>query len=486
MGGRSAVLDRAPRRAPSGGTNGLVDVGTGVHGRTTATAPDSPSIPRDAWTTSTPAPGIPTPGDAQTFGERVTRLAAGCGAATICGLIVVHVAQRLVTGDATFGSATLVYTLMVSTYVLSRFLLAACYRPPRDAGLLPNVAVIVPAYNEGPAVARTIDAIRDLDYPATALEIVCVDDGSRDDTWGQMRSAASRHPAGTVRCITLGHNQGKRAAMAAGIRATAAEVLVFIDSDSLPAPDAVRHVVQGFADPRVGAIAGLTHVRNHRSNALTKMQSARYFISYQLLKKAESVYGAVACCSGCFAAYRRSVILPVLEEWEHQTWLGMACTYGDDRALTNLVLRQGWLARYDARAEAWTDAPDRYRTFFKQQLRWKKSWTREGPRMLSHLWRTHPVAFPSALAATITGLLSPLIVLLHLVVGPLRLGIAPQVYALGLWLIALAYGLLHRALRDSDLWPYAIVGTFFYILLSFQLFWAIVRIRDASWGTRDA
>lgn len=414
------------------------------------------------------------------------RASAALGTFVICAMICWHLAMKMGTSGRPVASLGIGYSLVVSSYVLSRFALAACYRPPPDAGLEPRVAVIVPAYNEGPAVARTIHAIRALDYPSEKLEIVCINDGSSDDTWQQMQRAAERHPIDTIRCIDLGRNQGKRAAMAAGIRTTVAEVLVFIDSDSLPAPDAVRRVVQGFADERVGAIAGLTHVRNDRTNVLTKMQSARYYISYQLLKKAESVYGAVACCSGCFAAYRRDVILPVLEEWEHQTWLGMACTYGDDRALTNLVLRQGWKARYDARAEAWTDAPDRYRGFFKQQLRWKKSWTREGPRMLSHLWRTHPLAFPSAVAATVTGIISPAVVLLHVVIAPAHLGIAPVIYLLGLWLLAMAYGLLHRALVKSDLWLYAVVGTFFYIGLSFQLFWAIVRIRDASWGTRGA
>jgi hyaluronan synthase len=169
-----------------------------------------------------------------------------------------------------------VYTTVVSSYVLSRFGLAALYRVPRDAGLEPAVAIIVPAFNEGPAVARTIHACLALDYPRSKLEIVVVNDGSTDDTWEHMTAAAGYYPPGAVRCVDLGSNQGKRAAMAAGVRATSAEVLVFVDSDSMPEPDGVRRLVQVFAKPEVGAASGLTMVRNADVNALTRMQQARY------------------------------------------------------------------------------------------------------------------------------------------------------------------------------------------------------------------
>ncbi|GAA2524497.1 glycosyltransferase [Pilimelia columellifera] len=400
----------------------------------------------------------------------------------ICALIAWHIGIKVSYLRGNLFAAG--YTIVVSSYVLSRFALAAFYRPPRDVGLEPAVAIVVPAYNEGEAVARTIHACRELDYPGHKLEIVVVNDGSSDDTWQQMIEAAGRYPAGAVRCVDLGSNQGKRAAMAAGIRATTAEILVFVDSDSMPAPDAIRRLVQGFADPNVGAISGLTYVRNAYANTLTRMQATRYYISFQLLKSAESVLGAVTCCSGCFAAYRREAVAPLLERWEHQRFLGVECTYGDDRALTNRVIRAGWTAKYDSRAEAWTDAPDQYGKFFKQQLRWKKSWSREGPLLLGHIWRSRTRALPAVFVQTLAGLLSP-VVLLYSLVQPLTHGRFPVVYFVGLYLISGAYALLYRALRDDGLWPYAFLGAFFYITFSPQLLWAILRIRDGKWGTRD-
>ena len=409
---------------------------------------------------------------------------AAAAVMAVCLILGWHVAVKL--GYLRWGTFASTYTLLVSSYVLSRFALAALYRQPPDAGIEPTVAIIVPAFNEGEAVSRTIRACMAVDYPSEKLEVVCINDGSTDDTWDHIVGTSAEYDEGSVRCIDLGTNQGKRAAMAAGIRATSADIIVFLDSDSLPAPNAIRRLVQTFDDPKVGAVSGLTYVRNASTNALTAMQAGRYYVSFQLLKTAESVVGAVVCCSGCFAAYRRCAVVPLLERWEHQRFLGVECTYGDDRALTNRILRDGWVTRYHAGAEAWTDAPDRYPKFFRQQLRWKKSWAREGPILLTHLWRTRPLAFPAALVANMAGLLSPFVVFWGVVWKPLTAGTPPLVYALGLYLVAMAYGLLYRTLRNDRLWRYAMIGTFFYVAFSVQLVWAMLRIRDGSWGTRGA
>jgi hyaluronan synthase len=398
----------------------------------------------------------------------------------ILGLIGWHIGLKA-RGLSGFG---VFYTVVVSSYVLSRYALAALYRPPRDAGLEPTIAIVVPAYNEGPAVIRTINACLNLDYPGDKVELVVVNDGSTDETWQYMLQAAGRHPPDVVRCIDLGSNQGKRAAMAAGVRATKAEILVFVDSDSEPARDGVRLLVQVFADPKVGAASGITFVRNAKVNALTKIQQARYYVSFQLLKSAESVVGAVACNPGCFSAYRRSAVLPVLERWENQRWLGMTCTFGDDRALTNMILRKGWISRYHSRAWAWTEVPERYRKFFRQQLRWKKSWLREGPILMSHIWRTRPLAFPAVAIQTLAGLLSPFILVYNLGWHTYTTGVPPALYGIALYLVACTYGLLYRAQRNDGLWKWAIIGTFFFIAFSPQLVWAALRIRDGSWGTR--
>lgn len=442
---------------------------------------------KDTESTESVASAVPDPRRVLPAGlstrERTVRITAAVIVAWTCVLFSWNALTYVVT--ARWGTVTAFYTVVVIFYVLSRFILSAFYRPPRHVGYEPTIAIVVPSFNEGEAVARTVHSCMSIDYPRDKLELIVVNDGSTDDTWDHMLQAAAQYDEGVVLCVDLGRNQGKRAAMAAGIRLTQAEILVFVDSDSMPAPESVRQLVQGLADPRVGAVSGITHVRNAVTNALTRMQMTRYFVSFQLLKAAESVVGAVSCCSGCFAAYRRASIVEVLDDWERQTFLGAQCTHGDDRALTNMLIRNGWRTIYDSSAEAWTDAPDRYRKFFRQQLRWKKSWSRESPILLSHVWRSRPIAFPFVLMGTVAGLLSPLVLLINLAL-PFISGQMPVVYLLGLFLVSMAYALFYRAMRDDGLWLYGFVGTVFYIAFSFQLWWAIIRIRDGAWGTRPS
>lgn len=96
--------------------------------------------------------------------------------------------------------------------------------------------------------------------------------------------------------------------------------------------------------------------------------------------------------------------------------------------------------------------------------------------LLAHIWRSRTRAFPFVLMATVAGLLSPFVLLLNLA-QPVLTGSIPVGYLAGMFLIAMAYALFYRALRNDGLWLYAFVGTFFYIAFSPQLWWAILRMR---------
>src|SRR5205807_9054111 len=132
----------------------------------------------------------------------------------------------------------------------------------------------------------------------------------------------------------------KQEAMDPGARRGHGEILLYVDSDSFLRHDGVRKIVQGFADPEVAAVSGHTDVANARTNMLTRMQDVRYYVAFRVMKAAESVFGAVTCCPGCFSAYRRTCVLEILEPWLKQHFLGVQATFGDDRSLTNFLLRK--------------------------------------------------------------------------------------------------------------------------------------------------
>src|SRR5262249_39676635 len=159
-----------------------------------------------------------------------------------------------------------------------------------------------------------------------------------------------------------------------------------------------------------GAICGHADVLNVRATWLTKMQAVRYFVAFRVVKAAESIFGTVTCCSGCFSAYRREAILPHLDWWEHQRFLGLPATFGDDRSLTNCVLRH-WRVKYQSRAVSHTLVPPGLRQFLNQQLRWKRSWTRESLIVARFIWRKHPIAAVFTYIGMILPLIAPVIAL---------------------------------------------------------------------------
>lgn len=392
---------------------------------------------------------------------------------------------EMVVGDPYFG----VYSVVVCVYILSRFGFSLFYHPAPDPPepLEPTIAIVMPAFNEEDAVAASIRSLLAADYPARKLEIVVVNDGSTDGTLREIHSVADGNHA--VRVIDFPENRGKRAAMAAGIRSTSAEVIAFVDSDSALERDALRRIVRGFADPRVGAIAGHADVENARETWITRMQAVRYFVAFRVCKAAESIFGAVTCCSGCFSAYRRAAVAPVLERWENQCFLGRPATYGDDRSLTNFVLRE-WKVRYDETARSVTIVPAHFRVFLRQQLRWKRSWTRESLIIGRFIWRRSPLASPWAYLGIILPLLAPIVAVRAIVWLPLMGGGgAPFIYLIGIYAMALVYGLYYglKHGRYDTLWVFGVMFVFFYIaFLLWQTYYAILTSRNSTWGTRAA
>src|SRR4051795_78276 len=162
---------------------------------------------------------------------------------------------KMISIDPLFG----IYGAVVATYIGSRFFLSLAYRPVKGRWFRPRVAIVMPAFNEEDAVAQSLRSLLRLRYPAEHLEIVAVNDGSTDGTIDELRTV-EEEAAGRVRVIDFESNRGKRAAMAAGIRATDAEIIAFVDSDSVVEPDALTAIVQPFGDAKVGAVCGHARV----------------------------------------------------------------------------------------------------------------------------------------------------------------------------------------------------------------------------------
>jgi hyaluronan synthase len=377
------------------------------------------------------------------------------------------------------------YSIAVVIYILSRFVFALFYRKVPDRGYRPRVTIVIPAFNEEACIAGTVESCLAVDYPRELLEVIAINDGSSDGTWERILEVKAEHP--DLYAVDLGKNYGKRAAMAEGVRRATGEVIVFVDSDSYLDRAAVREIAQPFANPKVGAVVGHADVANKMTNWLTKMQQVRYYAAFRVIKGTESLLGGtVTCASGCCSAYRRSAILPELEQWEFQRFLGVPATFGDDRALTNRVLQKHKVV-YQESARSETMVPDDVRVFLRQQLRWKKSWLRESMYVCRYFWRKHPVAAIFTYASIVFPFIAPLVVV-HAVVARVLTGSTAGglwFYLVGTYAMALLYSLYYAFRRQSGLWHHGLSFVAIYMaVLVFQTYWGIFTMRDNRWGTR--
>ena len=172
----------------------------------------------------------------------------------------------------------------------------------------------------------------------------------------------------------------------------------------------------------MGAITGDVGVTNARKNLLTRLIGMRYWVAFNQERAAQSFFRSVLCCSGPLAGYRRSVLERVWDRYIVQSYRGVACTYGDDRHLTNLVLDAGFDTLFVPSAHAITYAPEGIRGYLRQQLRWNKSFYRELLWTLPFMLRRSPYVVFDVLVQTMLPLLLTLAllstVMLALVHGP--------------------------------------------------------------------
>jgi len=126
-------------------------------------------------------------------------------------------------------------------------------RPVRPGPIQPFVSLIIPAYNEAGVLERKLRNTLELDYPAGKMEIIVASDGSNDETAAIARQFAG---GGRVRVLAFPRNRGKMATLNASVLEARGEIVVFSDASALLHREALRRLVETFADPHIGAASG--------------------------------------------------------------------------------------------------------------------------------------------------------------------------------------------------------------------------------------
>ncbi|WP_445737966.1 glycosyltransferase [Mariniflexile sp.] len=271
-------------------------------------------------------------------------------------------------------------------YTLYRFFKYKCIASVTDDEL-PTCTVIVPAYNEGKQVWDTLMSLIKSDYPAEKLQLLAIDDGSLDDTWDWMLEAKKRL-GNRLEIYKQPKNKGKRHALYRGFNQGTGEIFVTVDSDSIVKPDTLRNLVSPFiTNKNCGAVAGNIRVLNKEKALLPKMLDVSFVLSFEFVRSAESSLNSVLCTPGALAAYRSKAVFACLPDWINQTFMGQPSDIGEDRAMTNMILKQGYHVLFQRNAYAYTNVPEKYRGLYKMFIRWGRSNVRENIEMSKYVFK---------------------------------------------------------------------------------------------------
>ena len=373
------------------------------------------------------------------------------------------------------------------------FFLRLKYRPVQSVSneKLPVLTVIVPAYNEGKLVWKTLHSLAGSHYPEHKVQIISIDDGSKDDTWAWMQKA-KRELGDRLSIFQQPKNRGKRHALYRGFKLGTGDVFVTVDSDSIVKTDTLRNLVSPFTvDSKCGAVAGNVRVLNNEKAMIPRMLNVSFAFSFEFIRSAQSQLGSVLCTPGALAAYRRDAVLNCLEDWMHQTFMGKTTDIGEDRAMTNMILKQGMHVRFQSNAVVLTNIPERYKNLYKMFIRWERSNVREnikmskfaftnyreeskvGPRiLLLNQWIKVVFAYPFMILMLIFIVLYPVLFISSTLVSILVFSSIPALF------YAKSYNV------GESLWMYC-----YSLFYTFSLFWitpyAIATASRRGWLTRD-
>ena len=240
-------------------------------------------------------------------------------------------------------------------------------RVPKDTVLHPRVAVIVPAWNEGAVVSRTIDRLLALDYPRDCLRVYVVDDASTDETPQLVKTKEAEHPGVVFHLRRENGGQGKAHTINHGLRVIRGEdwmeAVLVIDADVLFTRDSLGLMTRHFANPDVGAVTAYIKEGSRPGNYLNRFIGFEYVTAQAAARRAQNVIGALACLAGGAQLIRATTLEAIGGEID-------TTTLAEDTVTTLTIQLGGERVVFEPKATVWAEEPSEIGGLWKQRVRW--------------------------------------------------------------------------------------------------------------------
>ncbi|MEM2912429.1 MAG: glycosyltransferase family 2 protein [Candidatus Bathyarchaeia archaeon] len=228
----------------------------------------------------------------------------------------------------------------------------------------PKVSILIPAKDEETVIGRLLKRLTELTYPKERMEILVIDDASKDKT-GEIAEEFSRK----YDFIKVIHRRpregnGKPAALNEAMKHVKNDIVLCFDADYFPQKDIVEKLVAYFADPHVGAVQGRVTVLNEPQNLVTRLVALERIGGYRVDQKARGDLKLIPQYGGTAGGFRKELV-EAAGGWD-------SAMLAEDTDLTFRIYLMGYKVGYVDDAECYEEAVENWRAYWHQRQRWAK------------------------------------------------------------------------------------------------------------------
>jgi len=225
-----------------------------------------------------------------------------------------------------------------------------------------SVSILIPAYNEEKVIGRLLQRLTELRYPRELLEVIVINDCSKDQTGQIAATYASMHPSFIKVINRKNGGNGKAEALNEGLLHAKGEIIGCLDADYFPQTDFLEKTLPHFLDSSVGAVQGRIYVLNDSESWISKIVQLERIGGYRVSQYAREKLGLVPQYAGTTGLIRRDLLMN-LGRFDPNI-------LAEDTDLTFRMRLSGYKVKYVNFAESGEEAPAKLSQYWHQRNRW--------------------------------------------------------------------------------------------------------------------